>query len=62
VVGDRLAPHPATTRQPIPRQDVHLSAPQARGPPQTSMKVSWKLRGSPLPSVEDLGDIDLISN
>jgi len=26
------------------------------------MKVSWKLRGSPLPSVEDLGDIDLISN
>jgi len=26
------------------------------------MKVSWKLRSSPLPSVEDLGDIGLISN
>jgi len=26
------------------------------------MKVSSNLRGSPLPSVEDLGDIGLISN
>jgi len=39
-VRDRLAPHPAPTRQPLPRQDVHVGAPQAPEPPQTSMSVS----------------------
>ena len=35
-----LAPHPASTRQSLPRQDVHVGPPPAPEPPQTSMSVS----------------------
>jgi hypothetical protein len=38
VVGARVAPNPAPTRQPLPRQDLHVGAPQAPARPQTSMR------------------------
>jgi hypothetical protein len=40
VVGCRVAPNPAPTRQPLPRQDLHVGAPQAPARPQTAMSVS----------------------